>query len=147
MKVSIIEERQKIESIQEQIANDEVPTHDSAYSSRQTTASPTPIPQPSPRKVSKIIQDYFFSHNRSRQFWLQNTKLFCFSYSNNKNIVMKDEIHGIQKLVEQNRQIYLKWDQKWAQKIQIFIEGENRTKSKYLTTKIIWKQLRYVHMY
>ena len=54
MKVSIIEERQKIESIQEQIANDEVPTHDSAYSSRQTTASPTPIPQPSPRKV-KII--------------------------------------------------------------------------------------------
>ena len=54
MKVSIIEERQKIESIQEQIANDEVPTHDSAYSSRQTTASPTPIPQPSPRKVSKI---------------------------------------------------------------------------------------------
>ena len=66
MKVSIIEERQKIESIQEQIANDEVPTHDSAYSSRQTTASPTPIPQPSPRKVSKIIQDYFFSHNTSR---------------------------------------------------------------------------------
>ena len=51
MKISIIEERQKIESIQEQIANDEVPTHDSAYSSRQTTASPTPIPQPSPRKV------------------------------------------------------------------------------------------------
>ena len=57
MKVSIIEERQKIESIQEQIANDEVPTHDSAYSSRQTTASPTPIPQPSPRKVSKIKQE------------------------------------------------------------------------------------------
>ena len=54
MKVSIIEERQKIESIQEQIANDEVPTHDSAYSSRQTTASPTPIPQPSPRKVKEI---------------------------------------------------------------------------------------------
>ena len=52
-KVSIIEERQKIESIQDQIANDEVPTHDSAYSSRQTTASPTPIPQPSPRKVKE----------------------------------------------------------------------------------------------
>ena len=51
MKVAITEERKKIESIQDQIANDEVPTHDSAYSSRQTTASPTPIPQPSPRQV------------------------------------------------------------------------------------------------
>ena len=57
MKVSIVEERQKIESIQEQIANDEVPTHDSAYSSRQTTASPTPIPQPSPRQVKFIYYE------------------------------------------------------------------------------------------
>ena len=61
MKVSIIEERQKIESIQEQIANDEVPTHDSAYSSRQTTASPTPIPQPSPRKVKETKTKKTFS--------------------------------------------------------------------------------------
>ena len=57
---------------------------------------------------------------------------------------MKDEIPGIQKLAEPNRQICRKSDQKWAQKIQIFIEGENQTKSKYLMTKIIWKQLRYV---
>ena len=55
MKVAITEERKKIESIQDQIANDEVPTHDSAYSSRQTTASPTPIPQPSPRQVLTIL--------------------------------------------------------------------------------------------
>ena len=51
MKVACVEERRKIESIQDQIANDEVPTHDSAYSSRQTTASPTPPAQPSPKKV------------------------------------------------------------------------------------------------
>ena len=57
---------------------------------------------------------------------------------------MKGEIPGIQKLAEPDRQICQKSDQKWAQKIQIFIEGENQTKSKYLMTKIIWKQLRYV---
>ena len=68
MKVSIIEERQKIESIQEQIANDEVPTHDSAYSSRQTTASPTPIPQPSPRKVKFIYSEK--ATKSPKLFWL-----------------------------------------------------------------------------
>ena len=50
---------------------------------------------------------------------------------------MKGEIPGIQKLAEPDRQICQKSDQKWAQKIQIFIEGENQTKSKYLMTKII----------
>ena len=40
MKSACINERLKIEAIQEQIANDEVPNHDSAFSSRETTASP-----------------------------------------------------------------------------------------------------------
>ena len=42
MKAACINERLKIEAVQEQIANDEVPNHDSAFSSRETTASPPP---------------------------------------------------------------------------------------------------------
>jgi len=52
MKAAIVRERVKIERIQDQIDSEDVPTHDSAYASRETTASPPP-PQPSPRRKKK----------------------------------------------------------------------------------------------
>ena len=49
MKAACVRERKKIEAIQDQLDSEDVPNHDSAYASRETTASPIPPPEPSPR--------------------------------------------------------------------------------------------------
>ena len=49
MKAQVQRERRKIESIQDQLDSEDVPDYDSAYASRDSTASNAVTPQPSPR--------------------------------------------------------------------------------------------------
>ena len=52
MKAQVQRERRKIESIQDQLDSEDVPDYDSAYASRDSTASNAVTPQPSPRVSS-----------------------------------------------------------------------------------------------